>query len=1585
MRMKKVRFLLTLFALLGLSPAWAVYTVDFNTSIAVPANNHSDPMFQVATGWTRIADRKEGDGYYGTAGYYMRYTYSSSAGVDGTGTLLANAQQAPQATYDGTIETVQDYIVTPKVSGTVTLQVKGSTSATTSLPSFIYFYEVNDDATTVGEEIVASFSESLNTDNFVTATLTLENATRIAIRGQWVYMDNFTATSAEVPEVKAITVTSVMNSDGQSGFSGTNPVFEQQSNGKLLVKLKVSIQNTGNVDIAASTAENYTLTLASASSESAAKTYYDDATINITEDLPIGESTTIDVETTVSYNDTYGSYRYWFVRENLTGTTSSSYRYATSVAYEPKFVFRMAESTETSSISTAESWGTITVSTTKNFEIANTGTAPLTIKSITLPEDFTSDNAPAAEFTLAKGETQALNITQDATATGTFAGTLTIVYLDKNNAEQTYTLAFSTTVIGANTWTADFNGDGSSSSITYPEGAIAEGGINSGYVYNSTTKKYNVYLSGRTQSTYASGNNMFITPKLHANAGDKLAYDVKGAYHSSNAYFAKVYVSTDRKTWGDPVAYFTYSEMAGAEAIGYSDWFTKTLTFDTEGDYYVAFALYGSFTIDNLVGLEKVDVAHDLYIKSVNWPDASIKSGSAQTKPSVDIIPLTNEAADAYTVKYVCGETVLAEATTSALTASANSSKTFSFSWTPSVVNTTVYENTKVVFDFGGGVTFETEPFTLTVTNEPIFHFVKTLPSSKWYEPTDYTTPITFGKTNTADKQSFYVYNWGSAPLTVKNITVPAGFTVTPANQFTVSAFDESDMSVAAQAVEITFSATEAGTYSGNMVITYVDGNGDDQTYELAVSGTKLDPTKWYANFGSENNQWPAGSVYQSSVSTTYVNTGDYAITSSNTTNNIFVTPKLKAVAGDKLLFDAKLYNSNWNSGAVKVFAATSREEVLNAEDGTTRTQLFYASGNDTEADAAITTDYQTFEVSVPAGEWYLGFEISNRPYVDELYGLELVAVAHDWQLAETSIAAEATQNTNTTASIAIRNFGLAAEAADAYTVTVYVDEEPVATTVNAVAIPVVNALNATATTISATYKYGQVGTFPVYMIIEAGGYKLKSETVNVTFAKEELSGDADMAANGTASDAPLNLNYKNSESVTLYNAAALSAIGIQNGSKISKITYKGYKTTDVQTTSFQVYYKWTDDQTLSQPESTYPYNAEGMTNLIDEDHTWNKVGSSSELGDMIVLDFSSDPLVYTEGKSLMIYMHSYVDGYKIAYFEKSTLSTDYCYERQQDAASITNSWNKKNPAAIHISLVAESATLAGTVTLNDSGSPVEGATVTLTSEDADKVQYTGTTNAAGEYSIEVIQSSRTYTVTAEKDGASVTVENVNDFSAPVDLALVALPELTFGDADFSTTETVTRTLKAGWNAIILPVTLTADEVTSAFGANAEVAAYLGDEGTDDVTVKFEKVTKIVAGTPYLLWLEAAPATAPSFQNKTITTTTKTVTGTVFDFVGVYANTGVNAGDYFIKGGSFVQATTNNTVKPFRSYLKLKGAAARSITFMVGDEEVTGIENVIATQPVAKEGIYSLSGQKMNTQQLRRGLYIINGKKVVVK
>ena len=1083
------------------------YTVDFNTAIST-----SDHAFQVASNWRHIVGTY--NDYWGDTSY-PSYSYSATAGVGKSGALSCSTNQTSNSLYD--------LLVTPVVKGTVTIDAKTTASYNTPQLSFYKITDNGDGTFTRGDQISVDIS-AINSLDYTTITIPVDEAgERIGIRSSYVWLDNFSATEATIIPEKKISITSAVPSD----INGTI-YWEQQANGKVLVSYTVTVKNTGEVDLTKG-AEDFSVSIINRN------TGFVYATVPVPEDLTIGAtSKEFIVSAEVDASEWPNSYTYIHMdlKENLFGSTVQRAQ-SNYVAYEPKFVFRKAESTATSSISAAEKWGTITESTTKNYEIANTGTAPLIIKSITLPEGFTSANMPVIPsegLTIAKGATQTLNITQDATAYGTFAGTLTIVYLDKNDTEQTYTLNFSTTVINENTWTADFNN--TTSEIIYPAGAIAESGIAKDDQYISSGN-YNNWIKGST--SYATENNKFITPKLHAAAGESLTFDVKGAYGSS--YFAKVYVSTDRKNWGEPVVTFTYGETEGAVAIGSSDWVNKSITFDTEGDYYIAFSLYGAFAIDNIIGLTKVDVAHDLYIKSVNWPDASIKSGASQQKPSLEVIPLTDETAENYTVKYVCGETVLATGTPVALTASANSSNTFSFSWTPVVESTTAYPGSKLVFEFTDGTKYETEGFDLTVTNEPIFHFVNSIPSSKWTEPSDHTTPVAFGKTNTVDKKTFYVYNWGSAPLTVKSIVAPDGFTATPTEQFTVAAFNESNLGASAQAVEITFSATDAGNYSGNMVITYVDGTGADKTFTLALSGTKLDPTKWYADFN--NQQWPAGSVYQSNVSISYINTGDYGLLSSSSTNNLFITPKLTATAGEVLQFDASTRNSYYD-GTVKVYISTDRE--------TWGDPVKEIALSKTENTSKATYDY-TFE---NAGDYYVAFEL-NEARVDEIYGLTPATVVHDWAIASSNVPTEAMQNIASTATVNILNLGLADEAADSYTVTAYIDGK-VAGTSTGVAIPMNHKLSDAGTQLSVNFLYPKVGTFPVYVEVKAGDYSVTTEPVDVTFAEEVANNSADMAGNGTSGDVPLNLNYKNSESVTLYNAETLAGIGLVNGSKISSI-----------------------------------------------------------------------------------------------------------------------------------------------------------------------------------------------------------------------------------------------------------------------------------------------------------------------------------------------------------------------------------------------------------------------------------------------
>lgn len=1506
-----------------------LYVVDFNTAIAT--SNHD---FAVAPKWKHIVDSYDDN--------YVSYSYCANEGVNGTGCLLVYDQNK-RINYS--TRYLYDLLVTPKVSGTIRLKVKVciSADAESSKNAFVQLYSLNASATEK-DELLKEFKTEIpgyNSGSGDWVELTYEvgdTPQRIGIRAQYVYMDNFIADAIDNSPEPALSVSAVMNSDGATGTQGTNPVFEQQPDGNMKVVLKVTLSNTGNVDFVAGTTENYTMTPAWKTNYSAL-TYYEDAAIDITEDIAAGESKTLDVEFTVPYTS---GYKYWYIKENVTGTTSSSYRYATSAAYESKFVLRVAESGSTSDLTTAQDYGLVSSATTRSFEIYNDGTAPLIIKSITLPTGFTSDNLPvipAGGLELAKkSATDAFNVTLPVTTTGDFSGNLVIKYVKAGDTEETTkTLAFSGTVLAEGTWFADFNGDKSSSSSSagvYPEGSVVTSSTTLQFGYTGSYGSYDHYLK-----SYTSGAGTLVMPKLTATAGAQLKYDAV-KYQSGSSYYLKVYVSTDRKTWGEPVATINNSDL---ETSGQR--YTQTLTFDEAGDYYVAFELKG-VGLDNVIGLTKTAVAHDLYFKETNLV-AEAQTGK-EIKPNVKVIPLTAETADGYTVKYYVDGVAVAEGTAVAMDVSATSDKTFTISYTPDDAVTTEHD-TYIEFEFTDNTKIASEHQTLTVTNEPKFLFVA---ADAYVGPSteNLTTAQSFGKVNViTESKSFKIYNQGTAPLNVTSIVAPEGFSVNKTEAFTVAAGENED-------IVVTFSAATPGEYAGNLVVNYTQDGA--QTYELAFSGTMLDQTKWYANFDNPSSSsviWPAGLVYESNIQPSYSGWGPYNCFvytyGSTSTDNKIITPLLHATAGEKFCFNVKNYGSS--SHKVYVYLSTDRENWGEA---------IYTN------ESINNSNFATIEATIPeAGDYYVGIAMTGI-YVDELYGLSPVAVEHDWMIASSNIPAEAMQNVAKSASVNLLNLGIANEAEDSYEVNLYIGGEKTATVTDTPELAMTHQLSAAGTQITVPMQSPKAGTFPVYIEVKAGEYSVATVPISVVFAEEEaVSEIATGESAGVDVTTPLNMYYKNSETIALYTPANL---GLSGGEKINSITWKGYSTKSF-TSSFKVYYEWTDDETISAPSATSAYAVNGMTEAINEDsHSWSKVGSSTELGDMIKIDFV-EPIVYQAGKSLKILVSSSASndaGYNTFYFEKSN-TTGYAYQHQNDGTKgvFTSSWNAKNLPLIHLGLApAEPKTYSGTVK-DDSGNAIENATVTLVSTE-DNIQYTGTTNAAGEFSINVVQIAREYNATVSAYGYDDATDNNITFADNVAKNFELTPA-----AEVSVIVT-----EAKWATITTPATYAVS-----FDEDTEVYIATGEEGGN---IKLTKIDDAPAMTPIVIH-----ATAGAYTMTQKATATSDVSANILE--SAKGNeVGDGAGNYYVlgilqsTGVGFGKLASGVTLAKGKAYIPGTALAniADFLPFVIGDEdETTTINAVDAAGMDDDTPVYNLAGQKVGKDY--KGVVIVNGRKVVRK
>lgn len=87
---------------------------------------------------------------------------------------------------------------------------------------------------------------------------------------------------------------------------------------------------------------------------------------------------------------------------------------------------------------------------------------------------------------------------------------------------------------------------------------------------------------------------------------------------------------------------------------------------------------------------------------------------------------------------------------------------------------------------------------------------------------------------------------------------------------------------------------------------------------------------------------------------------------------------------------------------------------------------------------------------------------------------------------------------------------------------------------------------------------------------------------------------------------------------------------------------------------------------------------------------------------------------------------------------------------------------------------------------------------------------------------------------------------------------------------------------------------------------------------------------------------------------------------------------------YVLYNDEFVK-TTKGSIKPFRCYLELGAevAAAEGRLSIVEDNDVTALKLVNSEERIVNSEVYDLQGRKVN--QPARGLYILNGKKVVIK
>ena len=243
------------------------------------------------------------------------------------------------------------------------------------------------------------------------------------------------------------------------------------------------------------------------------------------------------------------------------------------------------------------------------------------------------------------------------------------------------------------------------------------------------------------------------------------------------------------------------------------------------------------------------------------------------------------------------------------------------------------------------------------------------------------------------------------------------------------------------------------------------------------------------------------------------------------------------------------------------------------------------------------------------------------------------------------------------------------------------------------------------------------------------------------------------------------------------------------------------------------------------------------------------------------------------------------------------------------------------------------------------------------------------------------------------------------------------------------------------WNSLIMPVNLTKAQFDEAFGSDAKLAkANKVYDSNGNLIIGFSLVEEdknnansayLVAYTPYIINISKKTAlkgaitidagtisgdiykvdnslaaggvtftydndkaTNPIEQNFPVDQAITTKWGmTDLKFIGSYDNhQDLEAGNYIWNNGDLFYLTKNNHwMKGYRCWLAptWSGSAtgnAKLLSFGFGNGETTGINMPSMVNTTGSTKVYNLNGQRVdNMLGVQPGIYIVNGKKVVVK
>lgn len=836
----------------------------------------------------------------------------------------------------------------------------------------------------------------------------------------------------------------------------------------------------------------------------------------------------------------------------------------------------------------------------------------------------------------------------------------------------------------------------------------------------------------------------------------------------------------------------------------------------------------------------------------------------------------------------------------------------------------------------------------------------------------------------------------GGSPVVLKNIV-----TTCPGITFAVDGEALTFPYTIEKNVEQNFTMTFNNAGGQSTTLDFVYGNNyNDEEYHYvtkAVSAVVKDASLYFEDFdgyltvpegwcqpgwiNEDGSNWS----FNSMSSNTYAKNGTQAYPEGK-----LISPKITFAEGQALTVSATPNgNSTYttNDYYLKVWYSADRQNWTLANVIAKSSTYNYESVKDVPAEkiivwpnlaksySIVASDFDPIVITgIPAGDWYIGFQ-AGYSSIDYIFGGQLTPVTNDLYINSYDVKADPAM-VNYPVKATVKYTNMVETAAAPRTVALYDGETLIEEKTGA------ELEGFASETVEFTFTPHAAGEMNLKVKIANTGddYSVETLAKTLTIAEEAMNGDVTVGEKTTSKSEPLGTNYKKYRGEWIWTKDNFS---LDAGAVITSVTLKYSNTGKNMVKKVKVYLMSTEMNEVY--GSKFTPVAELTPNYSNDEFAMNKNETD------LVFNLSV-PYTY-DGKNIRVVFDFDGTDYTSTPFDCYS-GKSYYYRSDGLAATDASSVTQSSYIPVGILGVAVTApVLSGTIT--EAGDALAGATVEAKSGD---VVYTATTDADGNYSMEIMQPELEYVVTvsaaAHEDVSSeaATIAEDKTFNYDFTSAFVDIvPEI--GYASFYDSKHAVK-VPAGVTPYVFGLSLTANEM-----ALVSYADYLEEYGEtyENVVQAGEAVVLMGSGD---VALEYTTSSLPLIEYNwlsgfdTPATTTVGAYWSYMDYTDAdcyfYALTlnkdkdPDSVGFYWMNetGAPFMSAAHKAYLSiPADAFSYYGGAAGYAKSAIQFKDGATAIKNV----NVERNGnqMYNMAGQRVNGNV--KGIVIKNGKKFMVK